>query len=483
MGKVVDKVYFFGAGKIGARWLRFVRVFGALPEGFIDNNADRHGGIYEGIPVYGPDRLKAYEFDYVVVTCADEESVLRQLADMGVAEEKIIFRYHRLRNYMFYFAAESYIPQSVIVPNDKTGFKQKILFDLQNGMVLGGVEAWSYELAKQLKKQGFEGAYLTTDSVTAGSADGTYPAYVFRYSECGSEREIIELCVNAVAENLSCTVICNFPQYTFWSACMAKKMYPEHVRIIAVQHNDDRPYYEAYGLWHKYIDKCISISSHMENKLIAYGMDKDRMIRIGWQVYCDKNLKRTWSKEELPLQIGYAGRVTVRQKRVDLLLEAAVKLRERNIRFCLNIAGTGDYSETLQKRVYEEGLEECINIIGYIDRNDIPDFWKKQDIMLSCSEYEGHSISQSEAMASGAVPVVTDVSGARDDVTDGHNGYVVPIGDMDTALEKICFLYHNRGELARLGQCAYETVYKRQADMDQAAFWSKLLSEVWRRTS
>ncbi len=472
-------IYFFGAGIKGKRWLKCLKEFGAKPNGFIDNNPSLWGNSYEEIPIYAPDRLKTHAFDYVAVTCGDEEVICQQLLEMGIEEDKILFGYHRLRNYLFYYASKNYIPKSFAMPKGIVNSKPKVLFDLQNGMVLGGVEAWSYELAGQLKEQGIEGGYLTTDNTPAAFADKTYPAHVFRYRDCKEEKEILELSANVIAENLPCTVICNFPQMIFWSACIAKKRYPKQVRIIAVQHSDDKTYYAAFGLWQESIDRCLVISSYIENRLIAYGMNRNKIMPIGWYVNCDKTLDRSWSKGELPLQIGYAGRVTVTLKRVDLLLEMTLKLRKKGICFCLNIAGTGNYAETLDKRVHEEDLCDYINMTGYIERNKISDFWKKQDIMISCSEREGHSISQYEAMAAGVVPVITDVSGARDDVMDGYNGFVVPVGDLDALVDRICVLSYNREELEYIGKCAHKTIYERQQEMNQTAFWNRLLDEVW----
>ena len=184
-------------------------------------------------------------------------------------------------------------------------------------------------------------------------------------------------------------------------------------------------------------------------------------------------------EKNIYLQIGYAGRVTISQKRVDLFLELALKLKEKGIRFLLNIAGTGNYYEKLCERVQEEGLQDCIVCVGCIDRKGIPNFWKKQDIMVSCSEWEGHSISQSEAMAEGAVPVITDVSGARDDVTDGYNGYVVDVGDIDALADRIQKLYLDRTKLKQMSIRAHDTICKRQKDMDQTVFWDDLIGKVW----
>ena len=99
--------------------------------------------------------------------------------------------------------------------------------------------------------------------------------------------------------------------------------------------------------------------------------------------------------------------------------------------------------------------------------------------MVSCSEWEGHSISQSEAMAEGAVPVITDVSGARDDVTDGYNGYVVDVGDIDALADRIQKLYLDRTKLKQMSIRAHDTICKRQKDMDQTVFWDDLIGKVW----
>ena len=73
----------------------------------------------------------------------------------------------------------------------------------------------------------------------------------------------------------------------------------------------------------------------------------------------------------------------------------------------------------------------------------------------------------------------SDVSGARDDVTDGYNGFVVSVGDTDSLVEKICFLNQNRGDLEHMGKLAHDTICKRQENNNQSVFWNRLLKKVW----
>jgi glycosyltransferase involved in cell wall biosynthesis len=473
------QILFFGSGKIGRFWLDYAVSFGIIPKGFIDNNRDICGSLCNNITIYSPDDLESLDFEKIFITCAKEQEVYQQLIVLGIPENKIVTGYHNILNHLLYYAAINIKAVESVGDFDDKSIQKKVVFDLYNGMVLGGVEAWSYDLAKKLRKQRYQGLYLTTDTAVPVVIDDTYPIEILTYTNYKEEKDKIEIGVKKIIENLPCTIICNFPQHIFWSACIAKQLYPKQVKIISVIHNDDKPYYDVYSLWQEFIDRCMVISLRMEQKLLLSGMKQGKLKNLEWQISCKEYLEKIWGISSASLQIGYAGRVTITQKRADLFWELAKKLKEKAINFQLNIAGTGDYSEILQQKVCEENFQEYIIPVGYIDRKSLPDFWSRQDIMINCSEWEGHSISQSEAMAEGAVPVITDVSGARDDVTDGYNGYIVDIGDIDAMADRICELYHNRDKLKQMGIRAHSTIYERQKNIDQAEFWDDLIKKVW----
>lgn len=475
------KILFFGAGKQGKYCLKVFKDYGITPDGILDNNKNLHGKTCENIIIYNPDILSTVSFECIFITCNNVSEIYFQLLDLGVEKKKIVTGYHNILNHLIYYSTQKTISVDKIDTSFNKTKRQKIIFDLQNGMVLGGVESWSYELAKELRKNSYSGMYLTTDAADSVVTDNVYPIYTLKNRELENEKDRIKLCVQKIIEYLPCTIICNFPQQIFWSSCIVKQLYPNQIRIIAVQHSDDELYYEVYSLWQNAVDKFMIISSQMRNKLLSLGMEKDKICYLKWKVFCEEKLMRTWSKEGMCLQIGYAGRVTTIAKRIDLFVTLAKKLKLKNIQFQVSIAGIGDYSETLQKKICDENLQEYIVLLGYIDRKDIPDFWCRQDIMVSCSEREGHSISQSEAMAAGAVPVITDVSGARDDVADGCNGFLVDVGDIDAIVDKICFLYHNRDQLEQMGRCAHDTIYERQKGLCHTEFWDSLIEGMWQQ--
>lgn len=77
--------------------------------------------------------------------------------------------------------------------------------------------------------------------------------------------------------------------------------------------------------------------------------------------------------------------------------------------------------------------------------------------------------------SAGAVPVITDTSSARDDVADGYNGYIVPIGDVDGIVDRVCYLYHHRELLEMMGERARQTILRQNADNDLMGMWDQIL--------
>lgn len=464
---------FWGAGRIGCTMCEIWELFGIRPDFIFDNNEALEGTFCNGIPISGKEYIKKLDNPQIFITCKCIEDIYRQLHDeYGFTN---IIKGNNVRDMVSFLLCNG-MAKLAEIPH-KNGKKYDVLWDLENGIVLGGVESWTMESAKVLDGIGYVSKYLSADFIQDTIADERIDSISIPYVQSGYVNGL-SVCYNEILENAPCTVICNFAGFNTFAACAAKRTRGNEIRIIAVVHNDEIEYYNRYVQWEDCIDCCVVISSRMKKKLMEQGMRESKISCLNWQVACKKHLERAWSKEGECLRIGYAGRVTATQKRSDMLPELAVKLKKKGICFRLNIAGTGDYSEELQQRMQEESLQEYMVMVGYIAREHIPDFWEQQDVMISCSEWEGHSISQTEAMAAGAVPIVTDVSGVQDDVTDGYNGFIVDVGDVDAMVDRICSLYSNRCRLEQMGMHAHDAIYKRQENMDQAKFWNSLLGCV-----
>ena len=135
-----------------------------------------------------------------------------------------------------------------------------------------------------------------------------------------------------------------------------------------------------------------------------------------------------------------------------------------------HIAGEGECLEQLQAYVEQNHLEEKVHLEGWVPPMSMIDFWRHQDIYISISDYEGMSLTMLEAMAYGAFPVVTEVSGVVDVVTDGKNGLIIPVEKWLECVDKIAVLDADR-ELLTQGSRYNIDCIREKCDAEKYADW------------
>lgn len=160
------------------------------------------------------------------------------------------------------------------------------------------------------------------------------------------------------------------------------------------------------------------------------------------------------------LTIGSVSRLVPR-KGMDVLIEAAARLRDRHPSLRVLIAGRGRDEARLRRRIAATGAP--VELVGFVGDDDLPLFYGALDVFaMLCRnrwgglEQEGFGIVFAEAAACG-VPVVCGRSGgSAEAVEDGVTGIVVdrPASVRDTvaALEELCAdasLRHDFGAAGR----------------------------------
>lgn len=117
------------------------------------------------------------------------------------------------------------------------------------------------------------------------------------------------------------------------------------------------------------------------------------------------------------------------QKNLDLLIEAFADIADDYPDLQLEIYGEGPERKRLETKISDMHLQDRILLPGYTQNA----FAAMHSAMMfvSSSDYEGISNSMLEALAIGTPTVCTDCppGGARETITDGINGLLVPTGD------------------------------------------------------
>ncbi len=466
---------FFGAGRIGRRALSFWREIGLNLDFFCDNNPKLLGKKIEGVDVLPIETiLKQPQNKEIFITCKDEEIILHQLLSLGIKKNQII-RYNTIASIIEYFFPFSKVRLPIEIPVCiSASTMPEVIFDLSMGLVLGGVETWSIQTSKQLKEIGYSTALLV-NSIKPSAQKNNLNIISAEFNENIGEWKIIENLLHLLTQKKYSYLICNFMGYFFATACLAKKLFPDNLKVITVIHNDVEVFYQDCIQMQQYIDDCLIISEKMRLKLLEKGFPKEKVTYLPWDIACDEIFNHTYSSKNEAIRIGYAGRIVIEAKRIDSVVLLAKKLKSKKINFILELAGTGTYEKKLVQEIKEGKLHNEVRFLGFVNHSEIKSFWRRQDIMISCSEHEGHSLSQCEAMSAGAIPIITDISGARDDVIDGENGFIVEIGALDEMVDKICFLYEHRELLPCMGKKAYSKIKESYSEDNSKKVWKTIL--------
>jgi len=118
----------------------------------------------------------------------------------------------------------------------------------------------------------------------------------------------------------------------------------------------------------------------------------------------------------------WVGRLTA-EKRPVLFVDAVAALAERRPSMRAAILGDGPLSPEVRDRIAHHGLEDAVDVPGWID-DPIP-WYADASVFMLTSERDALPLTLIEAMASGAVPVAPAVGNVADLLVEGWNGRVV----------------------------------------------------------
>jgi glycosyltransferase involved in cell wall biosynthesis len=98
--------------------------------------------------------------------------------------------------------------------------------------------------------------------------------------------------------------------------------------------------------------------------------------------------------------------------------------------------------------------DSSIRMTGIVPPQKLAEHYRESDVFVFPSVNEGLAQVLLEAMSSGLPVIASDYSGAVDCVTDGKEGFVIPVRDVDRLAEAILWCYQHRDETRAMGIAA-----------------------------
>ena len=116
-------------------------------------------------------------------------------------------------------------------------------------------------------------------------------------------------------------------------------------------------------------------------------------------------------------------------KGIDTAVAAFQELLKTHPEMKLKIAGDGPYLEAVQKNVAELGLQDSIDFLGFIGKEQKRDLLQRAVCLWQTSYKEGWGLTVTEAGACGCPVIANNAPGLKDSVRVGKNGMLYDFGD------------------------------------------------------
>lgn len=166
------------------------------------------------------------------------------------------------------------------------------------------------------------------------------------------------------------------------------------------------------------------------------------------------------------------------QKNYPMMFRAFAKVHHDFPDWQLVVYGNGPQKEEIRGVIERLGMEGHIILAGKSDH--VVEEMNKSSLFVMSSDYEGMSNALLEAVCVGLPVLSTDVSGARDLITEGVNGYIVPVGNeraLTLALSSMLSSPEKMDEMGRQSK-ALAPRFREEQIVGQ---WEELIKKVVRQ--
>lgn len=182
------------------------------------------------------------------------------------------------------------------------------------------------------------------------------------------------------------------------------------------------------------LDLNITTTGNLRDWMMSKGADRARIAvchtgaasHILERPLRSNDISAANASKSTKVRIVFAARFST-QKRPLMVVEILRRLRTRNLDFHCTLIGDGELRPTIARNIRRAGLQAAVTLAGAMDHDSCLSQFAASDILLLPSAYEGISVALFEAMASGLVPVVSNVGGHSEVITAAE-GFLINLG-------------------------------------------------------
>ena len=237
LGKKVILFGSSGGGQKACNWINKQNC-GSI-DFFLDNDRKKEGMLVQGKRVYYANSfLDSGDFHncYIIITSIYKYDIWNQLIEADFPEAQIItkailFKWIIEHNEPCVYETR---PYKQILPVDK---KRTIVFDMASSFVLGGVENWSFQLARELRKK--HSVYLLSPK-SRGIPPEDLSDMVKEITEIDYSLDYtidsIHLYASELEKLLPCDIFISHIDDCLFGAYLLKRKYKDKINRVEIRH-------------------------------------------------------------------------------------------------------------------------------------------------------------------------------------------------------------------------------------------------------
>jgi len=128
----------------------------------------------------------------------------------------------------------------------------------------------------------------------------------------------------------------------------------------------------------------------------------------------------------------------VKNKGPLVMAEAVLALRKKFPDIHAIFIGDGLHvPNMIRERFTAEGALDNLDLLGFIDLDKLPDFYRRAHAFMAPAEYEGFGAVYIEAQACGCPVIASTSGGGSEAVADGETGFLIPYDDVAAATDRL----------------------------------------------
>jgi glycosyltransferase involved in cell wall biosynthesis len=207
--------------------------------------------------------------------------------------------------------------------------------------------------------------------------------------------------------------------------------------------------------WRYVFNLVVANSEATRRHLVAEGIEPVKVVWNGVPIQLPR------SPLSPPPTAVFAGRL-IREKGVDVLLHAFVKVAARIPEARLLVIGDGPEKDTLGELIGKLGLVPNVSMPGHLSRSEMERHCARAWVQVAPSRWaEPFGMVAAEAMMRGTAVVASNVGGLPEIVQHGDTGLLVPPGDVDALAQALLQLLCNREVVEQMGRAGREIALAR----------------------